>query len=270
MHSPFTPVVEAIAPARLGRNFRWLLGESLITNIGDGVALAAGPLLVASQTRDPLARLVRRPEPDHPEAHLRGTGRRHRRPLRPATDRRPRQPRAGHRPRPARGDDRQRHDQHPVRPGRPVRPRDERDLRRRRDEQPAPRRGPARGSRHRERAAPGHVPAGQPARRPADRRVPVRDRHGPPVRHERRLLRARGPPRDPGRPVRSRRSARSARTPASARTWPRASGGSGPIRRCGPCSSRSSRSTSRSARRGRCSCSTRASAWAWTRWGSGS
>ena len=35
-------------------NFRWLFGESLITNIGDGVALAAGPLLVASQTRDPL------------------------------------------------------------------------------------------------------------------------------------------------------------------------------------------------------------------------
>ena len=54
MRSPFTPVIEAIAPARLGRNFRWLLGESLITNIGDGVALAAGPLLVASETRDPL------------------------------------------------------------------------------------------------------------------------------------------------------------------------------------------------------------------------
>ncbi len=54
MRSPLAPVVETIAPARLGRNFRWLFGESLITNIGDGVALAAGPLLVASQTRDPL------------------------------------------------------------------------------------------------------------------------------------------------------------------------------------------------------------------------
>ena len=54
MRSPFAPIVETIAPARLGRNFRWLLAESVITNIGDGVALAAGPLLVASQTHDPL------------------------------------------------------------------------------------------------------------------------------------------------------------------------------------------------------------------------
>ncbi len=54
MPSPLTPVVETIAPARLGRSFRWLLASSVITNVGDGVALAAGPLLVASQTRDPL------------------------------------------------------------------------------------------------------------------------------------------------------------------------------------------------------------------------
>ncbi len=54
MPSPITPVVETIAPARLGRSFRWLLASSVITNVGDGVALAAGPLLVASQTRDPL------------------------------------------------------------------------------------------------------------------------------------------------------------------------------------------------------------------------
>jgi predicted MFS family arabinose efflux permease len=46
--------LEAVAPARLGRSFRLLLASSLITNTGDGVALAAGPLLVASQTRDPL------------------------------------------------------------------------------------------------------------------------------------------------------------------------------------------------------------------------
>jgi MFS family permease len=44
---------DTIAPARLGRSFRWLLASSIITNIGDGIALAAGPLLVASQTRDP-------------------------------------------------------------------------------------------------------------------------------------------------------------------------------------------------------------------------
>ena len=41
-------------PARLGASFRLLLASSLITNVGDGIALAAGPLLVASQTRDPL------------------------------------------------------------------------------------------------------------------------------------------------------------------------------------------------------------------------
>lgn len=40
-------------PARLGPGFRWLVASSWTTNIGDGVALAAGPLLVASQTSDP-------------------------------------------------------------------------------------------------------------------------------------------------------------------------------------------------------------------------
>jgi MFS family permease len=48
------PVADAIAPERLGRSFRWLLASSIVTNVGDGIALAAGPLLVASQTRDPL------------------------------------------------------------------------------------------------------------------------------------------------------------------------------------------------------------------------
>jgi MFS family permease len=47
-------VVELIAPSRLGRGFRWLLASSWVTNLGDGITLAAGPLLVASQTRDPL------------------------------------------------------------------------------------------------------------------------------------------------------------------------------------------------------------------------
>ncbi len=45
---------ELIAPSRLGRSFRWLLASSWVTNLGDGITLAAGPLLVASQTRDPL------------------------------------------------------------------------------------------------------------------------------------------------------------------------------------------------------------------------
>lgn len=41
---------ELIAPRRLGVPFRWLLGSAMITNLGDGVMLAAGPLLVATQT----------------------------------------------------------------------------------------------------------------------------------------------------------------------------------------------------------------------------
>jgi MFS family permease len=44
---------EAIAPARLGRSFRWLFSASFVNNLGDGVTVAAGPLLVASMTRDP-------------------------------------------------------------------------------------------------------------------------------------------------------------------------------------------------------------------------
>src|SRR6185369_9168496 len=36
-----------------GRGFRWLLSATVVNNIGDGVAISAGPLLVASQTRDP-------------------------------------------------------------------------------------------------------------------------------------------------------------------------------------------------------------------------
>jgi len=51
---PFNALAEAVAPARLGSSFRWLLSASVVTNVGDGVALAAGPLLIASQTRDPL------------------------------------------------------------------------------------------------------------------------------------------------------------------------------------------------------------------------
>jgi MFS family permease len=48
-------LAEFIAPSRLGRDFRWLLASSWVTNLGDGITLAAGPLLVASQTHNPLA-----------------------------------------------------------------------------------------------------------------------------------------------------------------------------------------------------------------------
>ena len=43
---------EVVAPARLGTGFRWLLASSWTSNLGDGIALAAGPLLVASLSRD--------------------------------------------------------------------------------------------------------------------------------------------------------------------------------------------------------------------------
>lgn len=48
-------LADLVAPARLGRDFRWLLGSSWVTNLADGITLAAGPLLVASQTHNPLA-----------------------------------------------------------------------------------------------------------------------------------------------------------------------------------------------------------------------
>ncbi|SED42344.1 Predicted arabinose efflux permease, MFS family [Nocardioides exalbidus] len=47
-------IVETVFPARLGRGFRWLVGSSWVTNLGDGMMIAAGPLLVASQTRNPV------------------------------------------------------------------------------------------------------------------------------------------------------------------------------------------------------------------------
>ena len=50
---PVARLLELLAPARLGRSFRWLLAASIVTNAGDGIAIAAGPLLVASQTHDP-------------------------------------------------------------------------------------------------------------------------------------------------------------------------------------------------------------------------
>jgi predicted MFS family arabinose efflux permease len=55
--------VEAVAPRRLGASYRWLLASSWMSNLGDGVSIAAGPLLVAALTDDPflvsLAALLR-------------------------------------------------------------------------------------------------------------------------------------------------------------------------------------------------------------------
>ncbi len=45
---------DLIAPRRLGTSFRWLLASSWTSNIGDGIALSAAPLLIASLTSSPL------------------------------------------------------------------------------------------------------------------------------------------------------------------------------------------------------------------------
>lgn len=45
-------LLETVVPARLGPSYRWLLASSWTTNLGDGIAAAAGPLLVASLTED--------------------------------------------------------------------------------------------------------------------------------------------------------------------------------------------------------------------------
>ncbi|QIG40171.1 MFS transporter [Microbacterium sp. 4R-513] len=45
---------DLIAPRRLGTDFRWLLASSWTSNLGDGIALAAAPLLIASLTPSPI------------------------------------------------------------------------------------------------------------------------------------------------------------------------------------------------------------------------
>jgi predicted MFS family arabinose efflux permease len=46
-------LIDTLAPPRLGAGFRFLLSSSWVSNLGDGIGLAAGPLLVASLTDDP-------------------------------------------------------------------------------------------------------------------------------------------------------------------------------------------------------------------------
>ena len=48
-------MIDRLLPERLGRDFRWLWSSAALTNLGDGMLLAAGPLLVTTVTRDPLA-----------------------------------------------------------------------------------------------------------------------------------------------------------------------------------------------------------------------
>src|SRR6187402_36913 len=45
---------DIVAPRRMGIDFRWLLASSWTSNLGDGIALSAAPLLIASLTSSPL------------------------------------------------------------------------------------------------------------------------------------------------------------------------------------------------------------------------
>src|SRR6478735_4086671 len=45
-------IAETVVPRRLGVPFRWVLASSWTTNLGDGILIAAGPLLVAARTHD--------------------------------------------------------------------------------------------------------------------------------------------------------------------------------------------------------------------------
>ena len=42
-----------LAPGELGRAFRWLWASATVSNLGDGVLVAAGPLLMTTLTREP-------------------------------------------------------------------------------------------------------------------------------------------------------------------------------------------------------------------------
>jgi MFS family permease len=46
-------LLDLALPGRFGAPFRWLVASSWVSNLGDGLALAAGPLLVASLTPSP-------------------------------------------------------------------------------------------------------------------------------------------------------------------------------------------------------------------------
>ena len=179
-------VAEIVAPTRLGTSFRWLLGSSWVSNIGDGVMIAAGPLLVASETRDPLLvalAAVLQYLPWLVFGLFAGV-------VADRVDRRRlvavAEPVPGRRARRPRRHDRHRRGQHRGRAGRDLPARHRRDLRRHHDRHAAAdARGQAR-PRHRQRPADRRHGDAQPARRPADRGAAVRPRALAAVRRPRR------------------------------------------------------------------------------------
>ena len=51
--TPARPDHRGDRPDEARSGFRWLLAATIVNNIGDGVVVSAGPLLVASLTHDP-------------------------------------------------------------------------------------------------------------------------------------------------------------------------------------------------------------------------
>ena len=100
--------IETVVPTRLGRSFRWLLSATIINNVGDGIVLAAGPLLVASLTKRSVPGVAGGPERVPPGPALRRPRRRRGGSLQPSPDGHRGQPRSGRRAGRPRRHDRQR------------------------------------------------------------------------------------------------------------------------------------------------------------------
>ena len=250
----------------MGTAFRWLIGSSWLTNLGDGIEVAAGPLLIASLTQDPplvaLAAFLQR-LPWLLFGLYAGVARR---PHRPPRDGRGGEPAARRRPRRAGRDADRRPAEHRDRARRDAAARDRRGVRRHglRDAAADGRRQG--GPRDRQRAAHGRRGDPEPADRAGRRRRPLRRRHRVAVHGAGAARRARRRARRCGCGCRRSSFRRGSRT--SCATSARACAGRGTTRRCARSRWRSSPSTSPGARRGRCSCSTRRSASAWAPSGS--
>ena len=134
--------------APLGRSFRWLMASSWVTNTSDGIALAAGPLLVASET-SPGARGGVGAAPAAPVRPLRPLCRRARRPPPPAPAADRGEPAAHARARHPRRGDLVRRGEHHRRPRRHVPARHGRDVRRHHHHDAAADDGPQARPRHR-------------------------------------------------------------------------------------------------------------------------
>ena len=52
---PIRGLLHRVAPIELSRDFRWLWASSTVTNLGDGILVSAGPLLMTTLTREPFA-----------------------------------------------------------------------------------------------------------------------------------------------------------------------------------------------------------------------